>query len=138
MNTPKDTDQFLVDAEHGIHYHAAGCLATTYSPLAKYVKLSYGEIRAIRTHKGELFIAHDCVRQMRATSKPEIDRWAKQLSERKTVLKIACSYCKRDMGEKDGQGVSGTSHSTCPACWQKVMPGEPYPAEDQGKELPCC
>ncbi len=49
----------------------------------------------------------------------------------KTTLKIACMYCEKDMGEKDGKGVEGTSHSICRECWEKHVPGEPYPADKQ-------
>jgi len=34
----------------------------------------------------------------------------------KTTLKIVCMWCGKDMGEKDGEGVEGTSHSICEAC----------------------
>ena len=47
-------------------------------------------------------------------------------TERRTTLKIVCAWCDKDMGEKDGQGVEGTSHSICPACLAKFMAqGEP-------------
>jgi len=39
----------------------------------------------------------------------------------KTILKIECGYCGKDMGEKDGKGISGVSHSICPECFQKEM-----------------
>jgi hypothetical protein len=29
---------------------------------------------------------------------------------------IVCSYCRKQMGEKDGQGQTGVSHSICPDC----------------------
>ncbi len=61
MIEPKDTDQFLVDIQHGTHYHVAGCPATTYPP-ADYTELSYGEIRAIQTHRDGSFEIHACVR----------------------------------------------------------------------------
>lgn len=44
-----------------------------------------------------------------------------------TILKSVCMYCKRAMGEKDGGGVSGTSHGICPACWKKTFPDSEYP-----------
>lgn len=46
---------------------------------------------------------------------------------KKTVLKIACMDCGKSMGEKDGQGVEGTTHSLCEECWAVRCPGEPYP-----------
>lgn len=33
-----------------------------------------------------------------------------------TVLKLECAWCGTPMGEKDGQGVEGVSHSICPMC----------------------
>ena len=45
-----------------------------------------------------------------------------------TVLKIVCGWCNKDMGEKDGEGVSGISHSICPACYKEVI-GEDYPEQ---------
>jgi len=39
----------------------------------------------------------------------------------KTIIKIKCSYCGKDMGEKDGEGVSGVSHSVCDKCFQAEM-----------------
>ncbi len=49
------------------------------------------------------------------------------------VLKIVCMYCEKDMGEKDGKGVEGTSHSICRECWEKYYPQWPYPEELEGK-----
>ena len=40
----------------------------------------------------------------------------------KTILKIVCMWCGREMGEKDGEGVEGTSHSICEACWYEHYP----------------
>ena len=40
--------------------------------------------------------------------------------ESKTVLLVKCAWCGKDMGEKDGQGVSGVSHGMCPECCRKV------------------
>lgn len=31
-------------------------------------------------------------------------------------MQIICSNCKKDMGEKDGKGVEGVSHSLCKEC----------------------
>ena len=38
-----------------------------------------------------------------------------------TVLKIVCSICGKDMGEKDGKGVEGISHSLCPDCLEAEL-----------------
>ena len=64
---PKDTDLFMVDIRYGHHYHIPGCLATTKPtgivPVGGgYRELSYGEIRAIRTHDGSLFEPDICVK----------------------------------------------------------------------------
>ena len=32
------------------------------------------------------------------------------------LLKIVCAWCSRDMGQKDGQGKEGVSHSICDKC----------------------
>ena len=49
----------------------------------------------------------------------------------KTVLKIECMYCRKAMGEKEGHGVEGTTHSICPECWSERFPGIPYPKDKQ-------
>ena len=36
-------------------------------------------------------------------------------------MKIVCAWCDTDMGEKDGEGVSGITHSICPACLAKEL-----------------
>lgn len=40
--------------------------------------------------------------------------------ESKTILTVVCSWCSKDMGEKDGKGVSGVSHGMCEACYDKL------------------
>ena len=35
----------------------------------------------------------------------------------KTVIKIRCMHCGWDMGQIDGEGVEGDSHSICEPCW---------------------
>jgi len=45
----------------------------------------------------------------------------------KTILKIECMYCRKAMGEVDGKGTEGISHSICPTCWSEWFPGIPYP-----------
>lgn len=35
-------------------------------------------------------------------------------------MKIVCAWCGRNMGEKDGAGVEGVSHSICEECLQKL------------------
>lgn len=37
------------------------------------------------------------------------------------MLKIICAWCRKDLGERDGEGVNGTSHSLCLACKAKYM-----------------
>ena len=66
VSAPKDTDQFMVDIRYGHHYHYPGCLATVKPPGvipadAGYRELSYGEIRALKTHDGGKFEPHACV-----------------------------------------------------------------------------
>jgi len=42
-----------------------------------------------------------------------------------TVLKIVCAWCGKDMGEKDGEGVSGITHSIYPVCYKEITGGDP-------------
>lgn len=50
-------------------------------------------------------------------------------------MKIICAWCKRNMGEKDGKGVQGTSHTCCVECkvihFPKYMTDEDWVALDQ-------
>jgi len=52
----------------------------------------------------------------------------------KTILKVECMYCRKAMGEKDGQGTEGTSHSICRECWLKHFPDFPYPERPVSNE----
>lgn len=36
-------------------------------------------------------------------------------------MKIVCAWCGKGMGEKDGKGVEGISHSWCEECFAKLM-----------------
>ena len=33
-----------------------------------------------------------------------------------TVMEIKCAWCGKDMGTKDGKGVTGVSHGICEGC----------------------
>ncbi len=46
-----------------------------------------------------------------------------------TLLRIVCMFCKIVMGCKDGEGVSGDSHSICKDCWGERFPDIEYPEE---------
>lgn len=37
-----------------------------------------------------------------------------------TVIKVVCQTCGEDLGEKDGEGVEGVSHSTCEKCLREL------------------
>lgn len=50
---------------------------------------------------------------------------------KKTVLTIACMYCQKPMGEKDGEGVEGVTTSICEKCWGIEYPGLPYPGTEE-------
>uniref|UniRef100_A0A6M3M8Y4 Uncharacterized protein n=1 Tax=viral metagenome TaxID=1070528 RepID=A0A6M3M8Y4_9ZZZZ len=39
-----------------------------------------------------------------------------------TELKIVCAWCGKDRGSKDGEGLTGTTHSICPDCKKKHFP----------------
>jgi len=47
----------------------------------------------------------------------------------KTVLRIVCIFCKEVIGEKDGKGQTGDSHSICERCWNENYPQWAYHAE---------
>jgi len=49
----------------------------------------------------------------------------------KTILRIACQYCRKEYGLRDGQGVSGTSHGICATCWTEHNPNNSYPVSLQ-------
>jgi DNA-directed RNA polymerase subunit RPC12/RpoP len=40
----------------------------------------------------------------------------------KTRMPVVCAWCGNPMGEKDGQGQTGTSHGICPDCLNKHFP----------------
>lgn len=35
---------------------------------------------------------------------------------KETILMVVCAWCGKVMGEKEGKGVSGVSHSICDEC----------------------
>ena len=39
-------------------------------------------------------------------------------------MKIVCAWCGRFLGEKDGGGVEGISHSVCEQCLIEASPAE--------------
>lgn len=43
------------------------------------------------------------------------------MKEKTSVLKIVCAWCGKDMGSKDGEGVTGISHAICPDCKKKYF-----------------
>ena len=49
--------------------------------------------------------------------------------EPSTKLKIVCAWCGKSMGEKEGFGVEGVSHSMCKKCWKSYFPDKPYPKD---------
>lgn len=44
----------------------------------------------------------------------------------KTVLRIVCCYCQRELGIKEGNGTEGDTGSICEDCWKKHYPRIPY------------
>ncbi len=42
---------------------------------------------------------------------------------KKTVLHLVCAWCGKPMGEKDGEGIEGVSHTICAECDAKVQAG---------------
>ena len=49
--------------------------------------------------------------------------------KKKTILRIRCAWCGKDMGEKDGKGAEGVTDGICDNClllnfphvYEKVM-----------------
>ena len=39
-------------------------------------------------------------------------------------MKIMCAWCGKDLGEKDGKGEEGISHSICEKCLDKLVGSE--------------
>ena len=37
------------------------------------------------------------------------------------MIKIICAWCGKDMGEKDGGGITGVSHAICQECFEKEI-----------------
>jgi hypothetical protein len=38
----------------------------------------------------------------------------------KTIIKVVCQTCGKFMYEKDGEGITGISHSSCEDCLRKL------------------
>lgn len=38
------------------------------------------------------------------------------------MLQVICSWCKKPLGEKPGEGLSGVSHSICEPCAEIHFP----------------
>lgn len=36
-------------------------------------------------------------------------------------MKIVCAWCGGEIGEKDGKGVDGTSHTMCQRCFDSLV-----------------
>ena len=36
-------------------------------------------------------------------------------------MKIVCAWCGKEMGEKNGKGIEGISHSICRECLAKLL-----------------
>lgn len=49
------------------------------------------------------------------------------MKKERTTMNVVCSWCGADLGTKDGQGQTGTSHGICKACAKKEF-GEDKPA----------
>ena len=35
-------------------------------------------------------------------------------------MKTICAWCGKDMGDKDGEGIEGTSHGLCQECFERL------------------
>jgi len=36
-------------------------------------------------------------------------------------MKVICAWCKKQLPDKDGKGIEGTSHGMCPECLEKEL-----------------
>jgi len=52
---------------------------------------------------------------------------------KKTVIHLVCAWCGKPMGEKDGGGVEGVSHTICAECDAKVRAGTWQPPSHEKK-----
>ena len=52
---------------------------------------------------------------------------------KKSVLKIICAWCGKDMGEKNNKGLEGVSHGICDECSAVIGTSQ---VELSGSELP--
>lgn len=43
------------------------------------------------------------------------------MTQPKTQITVICCICHKDLGTKDGQGVSGISHGFCDTCRDKAL-----------------
>lgn len=58
------------------------------------------------------------------------------MAEPKTVLKIVCMHCGKDMGEMDGEGAQGSSSGICEDCWEEHYPQWPFPPNEEMLPVP--
>ena len=92
-----------------------------------------GKEKAVETHE-ERMARQEA--QLRAGE--QLIREAKELTKRHpnpgSKMKVVCAWCGKDMGERDGEGVNGLSHSTCDECYEDLH-GMPkyYVVTDAGK-----
>ena len=54
----------------------------------------------------------------------------------KAKMRVICAWCGKDMGQRDGEGVNGLSHSICDECYEDLH-GIPkyYVITDRGKTV---
>jgi len=38
------------------------------------------------------------------------------MKKKKTIMKVVCAWCGKDLGYKDDKGQTGTSHGICKEC----------------------
>ncbi len=38
------------------------------------------------------------------------------IEKERTIIKVVCQFCGRHYADKPGEGMTGTSHGTCPTC----------------------
>ena len=45
--------------------------------------------------------------------------------ERRTIIRVVCGWCGKDMGTKEGMGVTGTTTTICEECFVRETKDAP-------------
>ena len=50
-----------------------------------------------------------------------INVYTPEVNRGKTILRVICAWCGKDLGTKDGEGTSGISHGICKECADRML-----------------